>query len=203
MNSDERLMLYWIDPVDATDCLAANLTQADWLKSFTFTTNVRILSKDHLDQPEQNKRLVYSCDFNIRISGGAAHCTVFLSFICFMGIHHFPDSIAGTVQCMVHVDKNVQYMDANFYLYACIFLKYIYQLRNVSFPYISDSEKAIQIFMKTCDETIRFLLLSYPYMTQKRARGRIGLAMDNVLDVQGRAAAKLKARFRKVVVCRI
>ena len=63
MDGDQRLMLYWIDPVDAADRRAANL---NWLKLFTFTSKGRSRSKD-----QRNEHLVVQ--FRIGIPGSPAH----------------------------------------------------------------------------------------------------------------------------------
>ena len=80
LDGDQRLMLYWIDPVDAADRLDA---KSELAESFTFTMKGRSRSKTS----ETN---IWSCQFRIGFSGSAAHRYAQCSFhdvssICCMG----------------------------------------------------------------------------------------------------------------------
>ena len=123
-----------------------------------------------------SERSIWSCQFSIGISGSSTHKYVqFLLSICSMGINHFYDSIAATIQSIVQFCTDwwyhAKYTIYTFFLhYMKIYPWNIYQQQNVNFSYFTESllnnhEDVLQ------DNRIPISFL--PYMTQKSARGRV------------------------------
>jgi len=95
MDGDQRLMLYWIEPGDVADCLAAKPELAE---KFTYITRGRSLRHNQLNKP----LVVPTWHLHFRRPSSLTQ-TVFHLFICCTWINHFPGNIAATIQFMVTI----------------------------------------------------------------------------------------------------